>query len=281
MPEEAHLDALQRALNCYLLVLGAVGECIGEACPEIGGLYRHRLSRLRARLAFDSSPKALEESCAAVAAELQEYAGKASGYIARHRGELRAASEAVKGRVRSLAQRQDFYSARLRQLTGKLESESAEAMTLWSCIESMSHESQSLAVRVEQEIDAIEARVKENEVTDPLTGLMNRRELERQIEVRTAGGDSPVLLQFQLTGEINDEIARQVGTRLGSQFRYKDFVCRWTDTDFLVLFQGPADIARMRAEQIVRWVAGSYQLENGQSVQIDVEVRLTTPELVA
>ncbi len=84
---------------------------------------------------------------------------------------------------------------------------------------------------------------KECEVTDPLTGLMNRREMERQIESRRAAGVPPVLLQFQLSGEINDQVAKQVAARLGSQFRHKDFVSRWTDTDFLVLFQGPLEIA--------------------------------------
>ena len=53
--------------------------------------------------------------------------------------------------------------------------------------------------------------------------------------------------------------------RLGSQFRHKDFVCRWTDTEFLVLFQGPAEIAQIAPEQIVPWVAGRYLLENGEA----------------
>jgi GGDEF domain-containing protein len=152
---------------------------------------------------------------------------------------------------------------------------------LLSCIESMSHETQSLVIRMKNELGAVEQRLKESEVTDPLTGLMNRREMERQIEARKDSDTPPVLLHFKLNGEVNAEVMQQVGSRLGSQFRHKDFISRWTDTDFLVLFQGPPEIAQMRSEQIVPWVAGRYLLDNGESVQIGVEVNLTQPELVA
>jgi GGDEF domain-containing protein len=294
MADDPHLYALRAAVNCYLSTLGAMGDCIGDACPEIGGIYKHRLSRLRARLAFDSSTEAMEESCTAIAEELNEYAARASGYIAQHRLELNTALTGLQEIVKSLTQRQDFYSARLRHFASQMESTTyptdseplqevvaLQVMGLLSCIESMTHETQSLVTRMHNELDAVELRVKEAEVTDPLTGLMNRREMERQIEARKSAGNPPVLLQFQLVGEINDEITKQVAARLGSHFRHKDFICRWTNTDFMVLFQGPPEIARMRAEQIVPWVAGRYLIDNGQSVQVGVEARLTQAELVA
>jgi GGDEF domain-containing protein len=281
-------------VNCYLSVLLSMAECLGASCPAIGGLYQHRLSRLRSRLAFDSSPEALEESCIAIAAELNEYAAKVSGYVEQHGVELRTGVGALEEIVRSLAHRQDFYGTRLRQFALNMEATSyptdtehlqevvaLQASGLLSCVESMSHEAQSLVMRMHNELAAVERRLKEFEVTDPLTGLMNRREMERQIETRRAAGAPPVLLQFQLSGAISDQVAKQVAARLGSQFRHKDFVSRWTDTDFLVLFQGPVEIAQARAEQIVPWVAGKYLLDNGDSVLVGVEVRLAEGELVA
>ena len=79
MPDDPHaesrvdscVDELQSAVNCYLSTLLAAANCVSKTCPEVGGLYRHRLSRLRSRLAFDSSPKALDESRAAVETELK------------------------------------------------------------------------------------------------------------------------------------------------------------------------------------------------------------------
>jgi GGDEF domain-containing protein len=291
---DPHLEVLHTAVNCYLSTLLATANCVGAACPEVGGLYRHRLNRLRSRLAFDSSPAALEESSASVETELNEFASKASLYVAQHGVELRSAIGTLEEIVRSLAQRQDFYGARLRQFAAQMETAAyptepgqiqdvvaLQVAGLLSCVESMSHETQSLVLRMRNELGAVEQRLQESEVTDPLTGLMNRREMERQIESRKKAGSPPVLLHFQLNGEVNAEVMQQVASRLGSQFRHKDFVCRWTDTDFLVLFQGPQEIAQMRVEQIVPWVAGRYLLESGESVQIGVDARLTEPELVA
>jgi|SRR5579872_1288292 len=293
MPDES-LNALHIAVDCYLSLLLAMANCVGDACPEMGGLYRHRLTRLRSRLAFDSSPEAMEESARCVEAELKQFAAKASGYVEQHGVELKAALIALEEIVRSLAHRHDFYGARLRQFAAQMEMTAyptdpehlqevvaLQAAGLMSCVESMAHETHSLVTRMHQELLAVEQRLKESEVTDPLTGLMNRRELERQIETRKAAGEFPVLLQFQLSGEISDEVAKQVAARLGSQFRHKDFVSRWSQTEFLVLFQGPVEIAQMRADQIVPWIAGRYVLDSGDSVQVGVEVHLTQPEMVA
>ena len=290
MPED-ELDPLHTAVNCYLSSLLAMANCVGEACPEIGGLYRHRLSRLRSRLAFDTSPDAMLESTQAVETELKEFSSKTSGYVDQHGVQLRSAIESVEQIIHSLGQRQDFYGARLRQCTAQIEAAresenprdaiASQAANLSSCVESMTHEIHSLILRMQNELAAVEHRLRESEVTDPLTGLMNRREMERKIEARRSAGENPVLLHFQLSGEINDEVARQVAARLASQFRPKDFVSRWTDSEFLVLFQGPLEIAQMRAEQIVPWIAGRYVLDRGDSIQVGVDVRFTEPELVA
>jgi GGDEF domain-containing protein len=291
---DPHLRALHTAVNCYLSTLSSAANCVGAACPEVGGLYRHRLSRLRTRLAFDSSPDALEESSAAVETELNEFAAKASLYIAKHGIELRSAIGSLEEIVRSLTHRQDFYAARLRQFAAQMEATTyptepsplqemvgLQVAGLLSCVESMSHETQSLVARMRDELGAVEARLQESEVTDPLTGMMNRREMERQIESRKNAGAPPVLLHFHLLGEVNADIMQQVAARFASQFRHKDFVSRWSDTEFMVLFQGPTEIAQMRAEQIVPWVAGRYLLQSGETVQIGVEVRVTQPQLVA
>jgi hypothetical protein len=95
MTEEDQLHALHTAVDCYLSTLLAVANCVGDACPEVGGPYQNRLSRLQSRLAFDSTPEALEESCLAVEAELKEYALKTSAYLAEHGAALRSATAAL------------------------------------------------------------------------------------------------------------------------------------------------------------------------------------------
>jgi len=294
MTETEQLNALHTAVSSYLTTLLAVSECVGDACPEVGGPYRNRLGRLRSRLAFDTTPEAMTESTVVVESELKDYSKKTANYIAHHAIELRRAIEALETIVRSLAQRQDFYGARLRQFAEQMQTTpyptdpehlsevvSLQAAGLLGCVESMANDTQSLVVRMRAELADVSERLQDAEVTDRVTGLMNRREMERQIDQRKASGDDPVILVFELTGEVGDEIARQVAMRLTSHFRHQDLICRWTDREFLVLFKGAREIAQARTEQIVPWVAGKYVLDNGVAVEIGVEAGLVAPHLLA
>lgn len=293
MPEDLNLVALHRAVNCYHETLLAVANCMGDACPPIGGVYRHRLNRLRARLAFDSSPEALQESCVTVEQELAEYAARTSSYLEEHALQLRTATAAIQDLVRSMAQRQNFYATRLGQFATQMETVeypddpdhrkeivAMQAAGLQSCVASMLQETQSVLARMHDELAAVERHMRESAVSDPVTGMMSSFEMRRQIDAYKASGTTPVLLRFHFTGPIDDEIAKQIADRLGSQLRHKDFVSRWTDSDFIVLFQGPPEVGEARAQQILPWVGGKYLLDSGESVQIGVEVRLAESELV-
>jgi GGDEF domain-containing protein len=289
-PETAGDDpvaALHATVHSYLSTLLSVAECLGSACPPVGGPYQHRLSRLEKRLAFDSSQEAVEESCEEVARQLKDYSAKASAYLRSHGVELRRAVAGLDEIVRGLAQRHDFYAARLHQLAAQMETAPypgdplrfSEAVALQSaglktCVDSMFHESQSMVTRMREELGMVERRLAESEITDPVTGLTNQREMERRIREETEAGKTPVLIRFDLGDPIPDQVARQVGARIGSQFRYNDLVCRWSDHEFLVLFQSTAEIARTRLGQVVPWVAGRYQLDNGEIANIRAEACL-------
>jgi GGDEF domain-containing protein len=290
---EQHLAALHGTVHSYLSTLQSVAECLGDACPPVGGPYRHRLSRLGKRLAFDSRKDAVEESCTEVSKELTNYAAQASAYLRCHGAELRRAVAGLDELVRTVARRQDFYAARLRQFAIQLETTDypedpehrAEAIALQAaglntCIESMGHETQSLVERMRTELASVEQRLAESEITDPVTGLTNRREMERRIQAAAEGDVIPVLVRFDFGVPVPVEAARQVGARIGSQFRYNDVVCRWSDHEFLVLFQGTREIAKARAGQVVPWVAGRYLLDTGEITEIHVEASLVGLEVL-
>jgi len=292
--DERHLSVLQNAVTCYLSTLAAVADCMGESCPEVGGPYRSRMNRLCSRLAFDTSAEAITESQAIVEKQLQEYAQRTAFYIASHGVELQKAVDGLETIVKSLAQRQDFYGARLRQFASQLETTalpsdpadlaniaSLQAAGLLNCVESMANDTQSLLLRMRNELTAVAQRMRDAEVTDRLTGLMNRREMERQIEQRKKEGIDPVILVFELSGEMRDEVAQQVAARLTSQFRHQDLICRWDEYEFLVLFQGAREIAQSRAEQIVPWIAGKYPLDDGGIADIRVDAGLVAPQFLA
>lgn len=285
--------SLHAAVNSYLSTLLAMADCLGAACPPVGGPYRHRLTSLQKRLAFDSSKEALAESCAEVGRELFDYSAKASGYLRSHGMELRRAVTGLEDIVRTLAQRQEMHVARLRQLAAQMESVAASearmartepvgprVAELKVCLEGMGRESRALLDRMREELAAVEQRLADTEITDPVTGLTNRREMERRIRAAAAQGTPPVLVRFDLGSPLANEVARQVGARISSQFRYNDVVCRWSEREFMVLFQGPADIARVRAEQVSPWVAGRYLLDTGEIACVQVDAALIDPCMV-
>jgi GGDEF domain-containing protein len=225
--------------------------------------------------------------------ELKEYAATVAAYIDLHGVELRRASAALEQAVQSLAQRQEFYGARLRQFAAQMENTSYPAEPehlgevvalhvagLLSLVESMGHETHSLIKRMHDELAGIERRLAETEVADRVTGLMKRREMERQIKSRQESGAVVTLLLFELTGPVNDDVACQAGARLSTQFRYRDLVCRWTDSEFLVLFHGTPQRAQSRAEQVVPWLDGTYRLEGGDSVEVSAGAHLVQPEQI-
>jgi GGDEF domain-containing protein len=292
MTDTEQLTALHTAVTSYLATLLAVADCVGAACPEVGGPYRHRLTRLRSRLAFDANPEAITETNTVVEKELAEYAKKACQYVAQHGIELQQTIAALETIVKTLAQRQEFYGARLRQFAAQMETTkyptapellseivSMQAAGLLGCVESMSNETRSLVARMRTELAAVTERLQDAEVTDRLTGLMNRQEMERQIGLRKALGEEPVLMVFELSGEVRDEVSKEVAARMGSQFRHKDLLCRWSEYEYMVMFDGNVDMARARSEQIVPSIAGRYLLDNGESVEIRVDAGLVAPHL--
>lgn len=294
MSEDDPLKPLHTAVNCYLAVLQSVADTLAQACPAVGNPYRHRISRLRGRLAFDTNPAAMEESCGVVETELAEYSHRTALYVERHGVELRRGLAGLEEIVRTLAQRQDFYGARLRQFVAQMETTSyptapehlaevvaLQAAGLLSCVESMSNDSRSLVDRMREELEQVEHRLSEAETTDPITGLMNRRELERRIEASSTEERVPTLLLFVFSCDLPDEAARQAGARLTGQFRHSDLIARWSEREFVVLFHGSPEIACARSAQIVPWIAGQYLLDGGGTLDLAVEARLVETAAIA
>src|SRR5579871_1328553 len=95
-PAEADLlRAMHASVNAYLTSLLAMADCVGTACPPVGGSYRHRLQRIQRRVSFEAGPEGMAETCAQVTQELEDYAVKAAGYLRCHEVELRRAASCI------------------------------------------------------------------------------------------------------------------------------------------------------------------------------------------
>lgn len=114
--------------------------------------------------------------------------------------------------------------------------------------------------------EALRAKTAELErvsITDPLTGLFNRRYAEQTMDGRNTGVSAPsstvFLLDIDHFKEVNDalghaagdEVLEQVADRLRKLVREEDDIIRWGGEEFLVILRsGDARRARVLAENI-------------------------------
>lgn len=263
-------------VHSYLATLLALSDALEAACPPVGGPHQQRLGRLRTRLSFDSNKAAIEASADVVRAELQDFAAKSFEYVTLTTGEWKGAAEDMRNLSVGLIKRQRFYATRLREHAAKLPSEQASAVA--SCAESMDNDAQSMLGRMQEILSRVEVRLADAEVVDAGTGLMNHRELERRIARQQAEGEPGVRLLFQISFDSPpqpfDAILRQVATRLTAMLRPEDLIGRWGETEFLVLFRAPAEIAERRGVQVAELLNGTYRADGAA-----VEVRATVTQL--
>lgn len=285
--ERDHLSELSSAVSCYLSLLSSVADCLGQASPEVGGPYRTRIAQLRTRLFFQSTPKAIKNSLKTVEGELADYGAVAAQYQDRHGRELRRAIVTLENVVDALASRHDFHGTQLREMAERMENvEPGQSVPLNEvagelrrCVDRMGKDTTSMLDRVRKEMAEVEERLRGSRSTDSSTGLLNAQEITRQIGAYRASGVAFSLLRFELHGSITEPVMKQAAARIEKQFRHRDRIARWSDTEFLVLFQGPPEVADNRATQVAKLLAGRYELNSGEPVEIVVDPYLEEQEL--
>jgi GGDEF domain-containing protein len=288
------LGDFSHAVAAYLSVLGATAECLEQTYPDVGGPYHQRINRLCSRLTFHATREAIKESSQTVQEELKDYASVASRVFIQRSVDLERGILALGDIIDNLTQRQEAYGNRLRQFAAQMEKatypddpktfsevNALQAAGLRGLVDSMNQEAASMAAQMREQTAKLDQRLAGTASTDLVTGLINRRELERQIEAHQLHGAIFSLLLFELSGPMSDQVLRMAAAKLSTQFRHRDRVGRWSDKEFAVLFLGESKLAQSRADKVIPRVAGRYILDNGESVQIAARTRLVELELAA
>src|SRR5579862_7182018 len=285
------LGELANAVAAYLSTMEVTADCLEQSFPEVGSPYRKRIQSLHSRVSFDASREAIAESAQILQDDLRDYATVAKQVRIKRSLELERGVLALSDIVENLTHRQEFYNSRLRKFAEQMEKAAypadantfSEVMALQGAalrglIEGMSQESASMAVKMREQMTELDQRLAGASSTDPVTGVINRQELERQIEAHTMHGATYSLLLFQLDGPISDEVLRMAASKISTQFRHRDRVGRWGQKEFAVLFLGTNELARSRAGQVASRISGRYLLDNGETVLIEAHARLLLPE---
>ena len=108
---------------------------------------------------------------------------------------------------------------------------------------------------------------------DPLTGLANRRKLERGLEFLVNQSRAFSVIYVDLNGfksindthghQAGDDLLKQFAGELRAAFRTTDVVGRWGGDEFVILVDGHFRDAVTRAERIEKWVDGEYLVTTG------------------
>ena len=293
--EDTRNSPFQSALDCYLSSISDIAETVIAIYPEIGANCYEQLTRMRARLEFEANIKTLKESRDTLHQLLEEFAVRAIHYTQALSDELNRTLALVDQSEDTRSTRNVRYVGQLVDLvdrmdravqSGNLSELVAQAGELRSFAESIELDTRDAYVQLRDQVREFQHRLREAELLasrDALTKIANRREFDRQLDSRIQARREFCVLLFDLDhlktindrfGHLcGDEILKQIGSRLSSQVRARDFVCRWGGDEFAVILDCGLDPALVRSLQITQWLNRPYGVNiDGSDRQVDVNV---------
>jgi diguanylate cyclase (GGDEF)-like protein len=156
------------------------------------------------------------------------------------------------------------------------------AVDLRDCTRQLAAETQQVIAEMEGEISHFRSRLaaaEEAASTDPLTGLANRRELDRRIAAYIDKDKQFSVLMFDIDEfkSVNDRFGHDAGDALLCQFgrilteqvRPADLVARWGGDEFVAILKCPLHEALQRVRQISDKLAAAHTVSwNGRTLQL-------------
>ena len=278
---------LRAALDSYHSALDTVGEAAAQACPAAGESLQAALLKLSAALTDSASEAEVTDTTRAVQDELRSWAERTAKLFQQSTTELQdvllmagTAAQQVGDRDKRYTKRLSEFGERL-QATSKLgdlvairQSVGQHTADLKSYVAQMVKDSDGAVAQLRAQIASYATKLEEMEhiaAQDPLTGLSNRRVVERHIETRIRSAQVFSVISLDLNGfkKLNDtyghlagdDLLKQFATELRTLFRSHDVVGRVGGDEFIVLVEGDLSVANARLERIRRWANGSYAVK--------------------
>jgi len=274
----------QAALDCYRRALTAMGKSTAEACPHLGGGLRESLARLNERLQGAVTPEELKESGETVEGQIEEWGHGTAEYLKEKAGEVKEILMIMARTSESIGERDQRYAAQIQEFTGRLQkigdlddltkirrSLAESALELKNCVDKMARESQQAVASLKESLSSYEVKLKKAEETaavDGLTGLTNRMQMERELELRISGRRQfwAIMIDLNNFKPVNDThghaagdaLLKQFAGELRAQFGPLEAVGRWGGDEFLALADGGAAEANSRIELVRKWALGQY-----------------------
>ncbi len=299
--ETARDASLETALDCYLAAIQDIAETVASLCGEIGASCHDQLLRLRSRVAYHATVQTLEESRNALHSELIDFSGRARQYNNVLAEDVAKALALLAQNESAIAVRNEKYMQRLARFVEQMEQvarsgdralAAGQAVELRGLVESMEQDGRDANAQLRAKLAEFQDKLREVEFLasiDPLTGVPNRREFDRQLAARVEANREFCILLFDLNtfqrvnydhGHLcGDEILKQLGNRLSSHVRPRDFVCRWGGDEFVVILECPLANAEVRANEMASLLSGPYRVfVEGREIDVNVGVSFGVSE---
>src|SRR5579871_555620 len=280
-------DLLRSALDSYRASLAAMGKCGTQAYPQIGRDLQESLQSLQQRLRTDASPAAICATGKNVEDQLEQWSKRAAEYFRLKAAEVKEIMVVLARTAETLSERDQRYGNQFSEITTHLENiagleDLSKIKTsllesvgeLRTSLQKMEQDGQQSVAELKAELSGYQSKLEEAErlaLRDALTGLDNRRQIERQIEQRIQGGKIFSIMLFDLNGfkSINDAHGHLAGDQLLKQFaaELRSFippmygVGRWGGDEFIAILDCESVAARACLERAREWLFGDYHLE--------------------
>lgn len=278
---------LPAAADSYRAVLAAMARSGSSVCPQAGGEFARSLLALKDRVTAEASARVFAETGKCVEEELARWTQAACEYVSRTTVEACGLVRSVAESVNSLAERDQRYAGqftgigeRLRQVAAlddvqQMRASLSESIRLVNdSVERMVREGEQSVARLKAQVDSYQAKLAESEqlaLHDSLTGLENRRGVERHMEMLMARGQAFSVILIDLNGfkQVNDgyghlagdHLLQQFASELRPLFRPVDTVGRWGGDEFIVIAGCESGEVEALVGRIRQWVFGDYTVD--------------------
>ena len=285
-----HIDQPADLLHCitsaYRAALVAMARAAAKPAPSLAHMLHGALTFPERKLGLEQ----IAELDRKVVAGLDQWGDQACEYFNQKTAEVKEILILVTNAAHTAVEQDEKYVSQLTAVSGRLnsianlddltsirQSLSESAVELKSCVEHMAEDGQQMVTRLRSELAGYQYRLEEAEkqaCRDVLTGLDNRRGIERKMQDRIRQGCKfcAVLLDLNQFKQINDvhghlagdELLQKFSAELRGRFRPTDAVGRWGGDEFLVAFDGSLHEARSALSKATEWLYGDYRIKSAK-----------------
>lgn len=298
MHDLQRMDSMfQVSLECYRAAIESVRRHLPDLRTGFVEEHRDNLKALHEALSWSPAEETLVKGKRRLDEEMKDFRDKSALYHARQEQSLRDVMVALAEAAASVSSEDAKNGERFGGFARELESMARledlnevrkhlreHVKDLKTFAAGLSMTAKKSAAHMRGELAAVEKRLKEAEraaATDPLTGILNRREGERALEERINCGRPFCLVIADLNrfkaindryGHVGgDEVLKEFARRISAHVRPGDLSCRWGGDEFVVILDCNLRDALYRSRQLAERAVGRYLINvKGTSESLEV-----------